>query len=521
MFCGQCGMELEEGSMFCPNCGCKVENENAGAAEAVGDSGASMNGQYNGSLVQENPGGNIPNSGKPKKTKVVIGIIAAVLLLGVGVFAAVPLFGGPKTKVLRAITSTMKDAPELINDLGAVSSILTADQYTAGIEVEADEANIKAEFRNAKNAKQLSVSADLDDYGDIDVLCGVHSGGIVKASLSELNYVFFYDPKADNDGFLCKQIRSSELDEINEMLEDLTSDKGSIETLQKNFSDALKKELKELEFKEAKTRRFKIDGEKRECKGYRIRINEKNLVHVLEYMGETTEELRDVLDELCDEIKDEEFDADITFYLYKKKLAAVIVSMYDDEEVYIAFQGGEYRMQNISIGASYDGDDYEMLTVSTKRNKNREVIEIEGDGDFEINITYDTKSGDISCEYDDGWSSFLLSGVYEHSGSEASFTLEELEVDGDSLIDDISFTAFVKKKASIEEYKGKEFDLGSADEDDFEDLMYDLEDYADLLDGMIYGFNRSYYDPNYYRNAPSVEEAPAEDAPAEEEDYGW
>lgn len=509
MFCEQCGMKLEEGTRFCPGCGCKVGGEVMEAAEAVRDDGPNMNGQnnelgmtgyysgpdmtgqYNGPAAQENPGGNIPNSSpnppKAKKTVILIGAAAAMFLV-VGTLAvvlAMTFLGGPRVKVARAAASTMKDTPKLVNDLKVVPSILAADQYTAGIELEIEDASVKAEFRNAKNDKQVYVNADIYDYGDIGLLYGVHSG-IFKASLSDLNYVFFYDPKADNDGFLCEQIREQQLDMINEVLEDITSDKTSIETLRKNFSDALTKELKEMEFREARTRRFEIDGRDRECEGYKIRIDEKNIIHVLEYMGETTEELSDILDDLCYEIEDEEFEMDITFYIYKNKLAAVLVSVDEEEEVYIAFQGGDYRMQNISVGASYDGDDYEILSISTRRNDSREVIEIEGEGTAEMTVTYDTKSGDISCEYDDGWGNYFLSGVYKHSNSEASFTLEELEYDGDSLMDDVSLSAFVKKKADIEKYEGEEFDLGSADEEDFEDLADELEEYEELLNGMRY-----------------------------------
>lgn len=527
MFCEQCGMKLEEGTRFCPGCGCKVGGDVTEAAEAVRNdgpdtdgqyggpnmnghysgpdtdgqyngsnmnghySGPDMAGQYNGPGAQVNPGGNIPHSGQnpkmPKKTMILIGA-AAVMFLVVGTLAvvlAMTFLGGPRVKVARAVASTMKDTPKLVNDLKVVPSVFAADQYTAGIELEIEDASVKAEFRNAKNDKQVYVNADIYDYGDIDLLYGVHSG-IFKASLSDLNYVFFYDPKADNDGFLCEQIREQQLDMINEVLEDITSDKTSIETLWKNFSDALTKELKEMEFREARTRRFEIDGKDRECEGYKIRIDEKNIIHVLEYMGETTEELKDILDDLCYEIESVEFELDLTFYIYRNKLAAVIVSVDDDEEVYIAFQGGDYRMQNISVGAEYDGDDYEMFTISTRNNDNREIIEIEGDGTAEMSITYDTKSGDISCEYDDGWFSYYLSGVYRHSGSEASFALQELEYDGDSQMDDVSLSVFVKKKADIEKYEGEEFDLGSADEEDFEDLVYELEDYAELFDGMRY-----------------------------------
>ena len=89
MFCEQCGMKLEEGTRFCPGCGCKVGGETIEAMEAVRGSGADMGGQYNGPAVQGNPSGDIPNSRKPKKTMILIGAAAAVMLLVIGTFAVV------------------------------------------------------------------------------------------------------------------------------------------------------------------------------------------------------------------------------------------------------------------------------------------------------------------------------------------------------------------------------------------------------------------------------------------------
>lgn len=173
MFCEQCGMKLEEDTRFCPGCGCKVSDDVIEAAEAVKDNGPDMNGQnnganmnghysgpdmagqyngseaqvnrggqYNGSEVQVNPGENIPNWSpnpkKPKKTMILIAA-AAVMFLVVGTLAvvlAMTFLGGPKMKVTRAVASTMKDTPKLVNDLKVVPSVLAADQYTAGVELE-------------------------------------------------------------------------------------------------------------------------------------------------------------------------------------------------------------------------------------------------------------------------------------------------------------------------------------------------------------------------------------------------
>ena len=91
-------------------------------------------------------------------------------------------------------------------------------------------------------------------------------------------------------------------------------------------------------------------------------------------------------------------------------------------------------------------------------------------------------------EYDDSWSECYIEGIYKHSGSEASFSLEAFEVDGDSLMEeeDVSLMIYAKKGAEIEKYSGAEFDLGGAEEDDFEDLIDDLRENSELFEDWFY-----------------------------------
>ena len=48
MFCEECGTQLEEGMLFCPNCGMKVENEPVPKLleESAGTAGALENAVY-------------------------------------------------------------------------------------------------------------------------------------------------------------------------------------------------------------------------------------------------------------------------------------------------------------------------------------------------------------------------------------------------------------------------------------------------------------------------------------------
>lgn len=483
-FCPNCGIENNMADTYCKQCGMPLD----GTVYSVGAVGQGM--QMN----------QPPTGAKPKKKKgLIIGICvaAAVLVLAVVVLAVSRLALGPKGKVLQAIAATMKDTPEVVSDLKKAGEILSGDSFTLGLNMEVDGDTVNGEFRNTISDKQIYLTMDIDG-DELGLLCGVHSG-VFKAEILDWDHLFTYDPKRDNDGYLCEQMRKKDLEQLNTMLENITSDKVSTKELQKELMSALMKESEELEFKEAKAKEFEVDGKDRECEGYKVRINEKNIANFMEYAGEImtermpkdqADDFADTLDDLIDEIRDDDFDADITFYLYKKKLAAIIfeVNDYGDEAWVIEFQGGDYRMQNMVISLEYDGDTYGEMEISSRKKGSVETISIESDADAEATITYDTKSGEISLEYDDGWTECLIEGIYKCSGSEFSFVLEELEIDGDSMVEDedLEFTVYAKKSVDIQKYSGEEFDLGSADEDDFDDLVDDLEDYDGLLNYWLY-----------------------------------
>ena len=91
MFCGECGTKNTSGSQFCENCGAKLEQANVVDTTANTDTPATaapVEQQYN-DMSQE-PTMNVPvTPAKPmsKKTKLIIGIVVAVLaLLGGGYY---------------------------------------------------------------------------------------------------------------------------------------------------------------------------------------------------------------------------------------------------------------------------------------------------------------------------------------------------------------------------------------------------------------------------------------------------
>lgn len=481
MFCDQCGAEIQEGISFCPNCGNRVAQIAQTPAEPAMQIPVPVEAQMP---------ARIP--GKNRKWLLYGGIGAAVIVLAVLIISGViNLIMGKGGRILTAAAATAKEAPLLVKDLQDVQKILSGDQYMAGIEIGAEGGTMKGEFRNGKKDKQIFFSMDTGDQDNLALLCGVHSG-VFRASAQGLDYAFFYDPKQDNEGFLSEDFREKELEQLNGMLEGITSDEMSAEAMRKNALSALKKEFKNIEFEKAEVRRWKVNGKERKCKGYRMTVNEDNIARFWEAFdestlksmkGETKDAVDDMLDVINDAVKDMEFDADISFYLYKKKLAAVVIEA-DDVEIRVEFQGGDYRMQNMVVAVEND-DFSDELTIENKRKGKTETTTIEA-GDNEIIIVYDAKSGEVSLESEIYGQRCSLEGIYKHSGSEVSYALEDIRADGRSMLDDMELKVYARKKTGIEKYKGEKFDLGNASEEDFEKLADDLEEYVEVVDDLLW-----------------------------------
>ena len=488
-FCPNCGASNNMVDMFCHECGMPFGNfAQAGGAQAAP------------SKAKAPKAPKSPKAGKAPKG-VIIGVAAAVVVVVcVALAVGLGLFSGTNGKVMRAAAATMKKTPTLVSDLSGLYEIAGSDELTVGAEVAGDDIGLTYEFRAGKDDLQQYLSVDADEK--LDILMGIHSGKL-KASISGLDYAFVYDPDGKNDGYITELVDKSDLKELNEVLKQFDSNKSAARDLMDDLKKISAKEYKNLEFKEAKTKEFEVKGKDRECKGYRTRITEKNVENVLKELkksakqklsGDAADAMEDMLDDMLDDIEDADLDLSLTFYLYKNKLAAVIVEM-DNEEMTIEFRGEDYPLQNIVM---YDDDDKE-LTITTEKDGKVETTEIKyteahRDGSYKVTAEYDTKSGELSVSYRDPWDDkYSVEGVLEHSKSEFSFEVEDFA----GL--DASLSVYVKQGAKIEKYSGEEFDIGAADEEDFEDLIDDpwFEDVVDLIDDFMYDFDDVFDDMFY------------------------
>ncbi len=475
--------------------------------------GQSTTSQTQETKVQQKPTGFDPMTGKPLKDKksklpVMIGGIAAVVAVIVFVFVAISsgLFLGKSGKVTMAIANTFKDRPRFVKDLSALS-ILAGDKYTIAVAVNGDDVKVKSEFRVGSKEKQVWAQIDSDDYSKIEFLAGVDSSAARVSVPAVSKNVFTYNYKAKNSGYLMDELSDDEIDEMNEIFKYLAEGNKSADKAKREILKAFTNEIKYIKFTNAEKGNYTINDEKVACKGYKGTITSSNLIHIVDEIEEIIrdnydalfgmdtfdmEDFEDGIEDIKDELEDFE-DIEVTFYIYKNKLAAIKLEeldYYDDME--LCFEGGDYRMQNIT----FESDEYRLQLVGKDTGTKETFTLRERYGRNNWNelgkLEYNYDSGKFDFQLDD----VGIEGKLTKSSSGLAVKINKFSQSYYSLKTDIDIS--ITKGAKMEKYSGKEFDVGNADEDDLMDIVDDMYDtlydsgLSNLLGGILYS-NSFYY----------------------------
>ena len=177
--------------------------------------------------------------------------------------------------------------------------------------------------------------------------------------------------------------------------------------------------------------------------------------------------LESELSYLEDELDNME-DVVISFYIYKNQLAAIVVEDEDfDDDIELCFEGGDYRLQNITLKSG----SYRIVLDGSDGRDTYDIASFEYNyesGKFKITVDGDSFSGKL---YKEGKTLNLsINGVYDYD------------------IPDMDFA--ITRGAKLQKFTGDEFDIGNADEDDLYDLLDDIYDEIDLP-GLLYGSSSS------------------------------
>ncbi len=434
-----------------------------------------------------------------KKFVPVIAVVAAVVVV---ILAAVALFksgifGGKAMKIVNAVSNTMAD-DTLISTISDASSVLGATEQTFDVSAEASMYGVggNVDFLIAADSKNAKVytEATLDAAGIKESLQFYFDENKIQLALPDLcDKVMEYNVGGKNDGFLAELIE----DETDATMKDVdtfitTAAKLCME--KEEYNDAVGKNMlkvfKDVKIENADKKEFEIDGKDRKCKGYTVTITHDNIEAMLQAVkdayvdvyGDDLDAFADALEALtgesidADDILDETFgdeiddfdDIEVVFYIYDKKLAAICADI-DGTDASIEFRGGDTRTSEIVVVA----DDEEVLVKKSELDGTTESGEIEVEDETVLEYSYDKKSGEFEIEVDD----MEFDGTFLVNKDKKVTIKYSGDIDGMN----IDLTCDITKGAKFGKIKGDVFDLGTASEDDFEDLYDELSDELDEL----------------------------------------
>lgn len=425
---------------------------------------------------------------------VIAGVVVLALLAVVGVKSG--LFLSKGNKVAIATANTLSETPQLIKDLSPIMAV-TSGTFAVTGNFEMDDVAVEGTVSVDKTEVSAHGYASIDDFPEIDFAAEVTPKGIKAQSKAISDLVFIYNTADDKeDSFIAEMAGEDSL----EMLDDALTALGEATEptdFSKDLTQLIVAEYGELEFEKAKEKEFEVNGKDVKCKGYTVEVTEDNIMNIVDGMEDILDETygdilkeagvsaKDITREIEYEIEDMD-DIELTFYLYKSKLAAVIAEV-DRSKLEIEFQGGDYRMQNVVVSA----DRRDIMEIKGETEDSVETLEFLVWDEEVFTYEYDTKSGDLVVELDDGF--YEVEANIQAKGNSVTVTLQDFYTE-DSYVGEMMNLADINcsvtftdgaKKAS---FSGEEFNVGTADEDDFYDLIEELEDTLEDFEELYYYF---------------------------------
>ncbi|MBQ3913709.1 MAG: hypothetical protein II694_12105 [Lachnospiraceae bacterium] len=438
-------------------------------------------------------------SGGGKKWLIPALCAAGVVALITIVVLAVSVFGGSKSKIGKAAVKTFADAGYLAEDLGGIK----ASKDKASLSISGKYQKVEVGMGVSVNGSDMQMSVSLKEGKKVDLSAVIEfSKKALKAKLNGTDYkkVLVYDyNNSDKDG-LEDMAGEANIKSLDEALQTMADSLGKGNSSGDKYTKAISKWFNGLKVKKEDSKSIKVDGEKRDCKGYSVEITEEDVEELIDELFELAEkDLADVVEQAgyddIDDLKDQVMksvekmeDIELTFYLYKDMFAGINIES-DGESAYIEFNGGDYRLQNFTVYQGKKSDNNVLLTASGKIKDNKETMTIEVPEQYSMNYSYDKKSGKLEVALQQysywygGFSDlFTMKGTLECSRSSATLSVKEVSAAGTTIpVDKLEIT--VSTKDDMQSMKGTEFSIDKADEADLKEEFNDI--YEALYDAMM------------------------------------
>lgn len=447
------------------------------------------------------------SSGKGKfkagKKTLFMGIAAVIVLaLVVCVMALSGVFMGKHEKILLAAYNTLNDDVIGKSFINAVK-VFDSDELTAKVESSGKISGANFEV-NALLATDFS-DGKVYSEGEIDA-AGVNQSykflfdsDSVRLALPDMtDSVYVYDYTKKNNGYLAEVIedntRFGKTEDINNSLRCLnTIYKKSHKATGKIKKEVLKA-IKKIEITDIEPAEIEIDEKYRKCKGYEVHITSKNIAEIMKAVskvkndayGKDIDKLVSSLENLgIDEAGtlsaryENDFESlenigeiDFSVYVYGGKLAGIeYVNPYSGRKVEMEFNGGDKRTSNMT---SKSGGVKVRRSSEISDGVETGILSV---GNSKLKYSYDVHTGEYMLVSEDE----KREGIFKSDGKSIDLTYQ-------SYYPQMDVSISVSKGTKIPSVKGNVFDLGKADQEEFEEefefLMKDLWKFGSFFGNM-------------------------------------
>lgn len=430
-----------------------------------------------------------------KGIKIGIGCAAAVAVVGGTVTAAAMngAFLSKPNKIMTAGVNTFQEAM-LVEDLMEFAKIATTKEYT--LEVGAEYNDLEAQISCMVDGKKKGISAEVKGslYAtsldlEADLVLDKKDVSFYAPALGDV--VYQYDYTKIPKGELFAEVSESDIQLVNELLEYLYNLEASSTIDSKDLYRAVMDEVKEMSIEKVDKKEFSINDKDKNCTGYEVRVKGKNLANILDNLYDLFEEqykkelekladiegaeldVEEILSQMDEELADVKEDlremepVDVTFYLNGLTYAAIEAEV-QDVKMQVLFEGGKRPTQNMRF--KVEGETIAQIKGSTEDGIDSSRIIVEDE--TVLKIRHDKKSGVTRFTVGDGdlAASFKISIKNERSSSKVKlYDIEGMGADG------IEVYIGLEKGAKFPSMRGEKFDIGSASEEDFEELVEKIE----------------------------------------------
>ena len=381
-----------------------------------------------------------PQPSNKKNMKILLGVIfgvIAVIVIAIICCAASGVFTSKNKKVLKAAKNTFVPN-ELMKDLNPGTTLIAGGNYTLAVELagetDGEDIGIKASYQQNAEQKMHSVNGKVEYSGvSVDFHEYMDEDGLLISVPKLYPDVFGYYFNEEKDGYAADILGNKFFDAFDDLCLTSMNDMAASAKMSADYLQVLKENYDALEFVNAPKATFQIEGKDVSCKGYTTTLTEENVDACLDELSEVydtynkntiddvktmckelgldDEDLKDFDCNAFDSLKDEIDgmpDLDVTFYIYKNRLAAVVVTGTDetgDMELDVEFRGGTTPTQNtfITYGLNGESGTLKILGKTEDSVDKTKIVEVyDGEKTTLASINYDYANKELEIETDDG-----------------------------------------------------------------------------------------------------------------------